>query len=385
MKRSLPKTLDALSIRPILPNLGRTTVRRQPILLVNQSVPATKPLSTQSTRLQCSHRFDQTDRFPQNNQPIQLRSAASQPITALVVALSAAILYWSLFADEAESIQSSEGQSTVFEMATNQAPPGHLGNLSAEQEKKLQEFWQAIAGVTGWSDEGSAVAEDAAKEAAPEPAPEQSSGGWGFGMFKKNDTSSSNDPFGKGGSEDDKFGLAKQFNEILAKQSPESIRETMWEMTKHDHPDGLALRFLRARKWDVKKALIMFVTALNWRKTEIKVDDDVMKNGEGGAAKDEKEGSGSSKQLGADFLAQLRMGKSFLHGVDKEGRPICMVRVRLHRGGEQSAESIERYTVHVIETARLLLQPPVETAVSNYYFPPEYESVLNIYRLSSLT
>lgn len=93
------------------------------------------------------------------------------------------------------------------------------------------------------------------------------------------------------------------------------------------------------------------------------VDDDIMKNGEGGAAASEKDADADKKRIGHDFMQQLRMGKSFLHGTDKEGRPICVVRVRLHRNGDQCAESIERYTVHIIETARLLLIAPVETAV----------------------
>lgn len=248
-------------------------------------------------------------------------------------------------------------------MATTQTPPGHFGNLSAEQERKLQEFWQAVASVSGWSESDIAAAHDAVKNAAaPGPEPQQTSGGWGFSMFRKNENVDSS---GKSAADEDKFGLNKQFSEILAKQSAETIRESIWEMTKHDHPDVLALRFLRARKWNVQQALVMFIAAVNWRKNEMKVDNDIMKNGEASALQDEQEGSGEAKQVGADFLAQLRMGKSFLHGADKEGRPICVVRVRLHHGGEQSAESIEKYTVHIIETARLLLNPPIETAVSS--------------------
>jgi len=62
------------------------------------------------------------------------------------------------------------------------------------------------------------------------------------------------------------------------------------------------------------------------------------------------------------FMKQLRMGKTFLHGVDKEGRPICVVRVRLHKQGDQSEQSLERYTIYIIETARLMLRSPVDTA-----------------------
>ncbi|KAJ3499751.1 hypothetical protein NLG97_g86 [Lecanicillium saksenae] len=246
-------------------------------------------------------------------------------------------------------------------MATTQVPAGHLGNLNAEQEKKLQEFWKAVAGVSGWSEDEETTALDAVKKAAtpePEPEPEQS-GGWGFSMFKKADASENSS---KPAAREDKFGLNKQFDEIVAKQSAETIRESIWEMTKHDHPDILALRFLRARKWDVQNALVMFITAVNWRKHEMKLDEDIMLNGEAGALHDEMNGNDEAKRVGKDFLAQLRMGKSFLHGADKEGRPICIVRVRLHHGGEQTAESIEKYTVHIIETARLLIKPPVETA-----------------------
>ena len=97
----------------------------------------------------------------------------------------------------------------------------------------------------------------------------------------------------------------------------------------------------------------------------MKVDSDIMKNGEGGALIDEQGGDGDVKQIGHDFLAQIRMGKSFLHGVDKQGRPICVVRVRLHRQGDQREDSMEKYTVYLIETARMVLRAPIDTAVSD--------------------
>ena len=111
----------------------------------------------------------------------------------------------------------------------------------------------------------------------------------------------------------------------------------------------------------------------------MKVDDDIMKNGEGAAQKAENEATGEEKKLGEDFLAQMRMGKSFLHGMDKEGRPLCFVRVRLHRQGEQSEQAVERYTVYTIETARFLLRPPVDTAVSfSSPTPPPINFVLTL-------
>ncbi|KAK1020063.1 phosphatidylinositol transfer protein csr1, partial [Friedmanniomyces endolithicus] len=133
-------------------------------------------------------------------------------------------------------------------------------------------------------------------------------------------------------------------------------------MTKHDHPDALLLRFLRARKWDVHAALVMLVSTMHWRSQEMHVDDDIMLRGEQYALRESVSGNAAEKKEGADFMAQLRMGKSFLHGTDKDGRPCCYVRVRLHKQGEQSEKSLERFTVYTIETARMLLQPPVDTA-----------------------
>jgi len=63
------------------------------------------------------------------------------------------------------------------------------------------------------------------------------------------------------------------------------------------------------------------------------------------------------------FIKQLRMGKSFIHGTDKENRPICYVRVKLHKQGDQSEQSLERYTIYLIETTRMMLKSPVDTAV----------------------
>ena len=154
-------------------------------------------------------------------------------------------------------------------------------------------------------------------------------------------------------------------------------------MVKADHPDALLLRFLRARKWDVDKALVMMISTMSWRGHEMHVDDDVVFNGESGALRDTREGDANAKKEGADFLQQMKLGKSFLHGTDKEGRPLCIVRARLHHGGDQTERSMERYTVYVIETARLVLRPPVETAVSQ--FPFDEKPPTNIPRLFSST
>jgi CRAL/TRIO, N-terminal domain/CRAL/TRIO domain len=259
-------------------------------------------------------------------------------------------------------------------------PPGHLGNLTPEQELKLREFWSLTLKTFGVKDPSLTPAAPRIATVSPtssEPNTDtettnltkKASGKKRHSLFssKKHhnddpDTHSNHSAPGIG-DEDDKYGQTKEFQQTLKELTPEELHSAFWSMVKSDHPDALLLRFLRARKWDVQRALVMLVSTMRWRSKEIHVDDDIMRSGEGGALADSKSGDNFAKKEGEDFLAQMRKGKSFLHGVDKEGRPLCFVRVRLHRQGDQSDRAMERYTVFVIETARLVLQPPVETAV----------------------
>lgn len=253
--------------------------------------------------------------------------------------------------------------------------PGRPGNLTPEQEEKLRKFWEMflhVCGVLG-------VDAEAEMETASETV--SKTGALGsekpkkkrMSLFKKKkdkdkdgnaspkvpamDSIKENDP-------EDKWGENKAYLETLATHSPEQIRATIWTMVKHDHPDALLLRFLRARKWELHRALVMLMSTMNWRCSEAHVDDEIMMNGEEHAAANEKSSDEKSKKLAEDFLAQLRMGKSYCYGTDKAGRPICIVRARLHRAGEQSEEGLERFTVYLIETTRFMLNPPIDTAVS---------------------
>ncbi|CAK7197788.1 phosphatidylinositol transfer protein csr1 [Sporothrix eucalyptigena] len=272
--------------------------------------------------------------------------------------------------------------------------PGRVGNLTPEQEEKLRQLWTSIFKVCQYdlpsgesgeaADTTDAVDDDEAgvpeSVSSATPGDKKKEKKRKRDLFKrskkesKESTPAAEEPVAAvtkavatvdlaATSEDDKYGQSKLFQEALANQSPESIRSTIWSMVKHDHPDALVLRFLRARKWDVDKALVMLVSTMHWRAQDMHVDDDIMSKGEGGAAEevatstDEK-----AKTVSEDFLAQMRMGKSFLHGSDKQGRPICIVRVRLHHQGDQVEESVERCTVYTIETARMALRPPVDTA-----------------------
>ncbi|EFX03614.1 cral trio domain containing protein [Grosmannia clavigera kw1407] len=254
--------------------------------------------------------------------------------------------------------------------------PGRPGTLTPEQEEKLRQLWAAVFRVCGTDltaedDEGADMEPtDSAGKASGKDGkkPDKKKKRSLFHRSKKdgNTADDSSSAASKSthtvnvNTDDDKYGQGKIYQDALASMTPDLIRATIWSMVKHDHPDALLLRFLRARKWDVDKALVMLVSTMHWRSQDMKVED-LVRSGEGAAVAREG-GSDNQAKLSHDFLDQIRMGKSFLHGFDKTGRPICVVRVRLHHQGDQSEESMEQYTVYIIETARMLLQPPVDTA-----------------------
>ena len=249
--------------------------------------------------------------------------------------------------------------------------PGRPGNLTSEQTAKLQELWKVTLKVFGVSTPDSSsvnttnensTADSLDENSLTTPEKQKKKRKSLFGR-KKAEAKDVGDTNGHAPEAEDKHGQTKEFHKALASQSPEDLRTAFWSMVKHDHPDGLLLRFLRARKWDVERALVMMISTMHWRSQEMHVDDDVMWNGEAYELKNTTSSDPALKKEGDDFVTQMRMGKSFLHGCDIEGRPMCLVRVRLHKQGEQSEASLERFTVHIIETARLLLSPPVDTAV----------------------
>ncbi|GAB1194866.1 hypothetical protein APSETT444_004117 [Aspergillus pseudonomiae] len=253
-----------------------------------------------------------------------------------------------------------------------QAAPGTVGNLTPEQEVKLQEFWVLLLKVCGVNVEGIETNGDVA--APPSPSSQKKAAPkrrFTFFGGKSNDEEEDTPTNGVTNSiasinitdGDDKYGQSKEFQQAITDMKPEEIRVTLWNMVKQDNPDSLLLRFLRARKWDIKKALIMLVSTIRWRLQDVKVDDDIVKNGELAALQQSKSSDPEEKRKGEEFLEQMRMGKGYIHGVDKDGRPICVIRVRLHKQADQGTDTLDRFTVYTIESARMMLSPPVETAV----------------------
>ena len=235
------------------------------------------------------------------------------------------------------------------------ALPGRPGNLTPEEEAKLKQFWRMTFKVTGVDlgdatslpDTTSTINEDLSSLAGDKKRKSL------FGRKSKADSKST--------PEDDKYGQTKEYQEALATTSPDEFRRALWRNSKNENPDAILLRFLRARKWDVQKALVMMISTLQWRAKTMEIEEEIVFKGELSSLEDERSNDQAVSKEGSDFLSQMRKGKSYVHGEDREGRPVTWVRVRLHHGGEQSDSSIERFTVHIFETTRLLIEPPADT------------------------
>ncbi|KAI1435875.1 CRAL-TRIO domain-containing protein [Xylaria sp. CBS 124048] len=245
--------------------------------------------------------------------------------------------------------------------------PGRPGNLTPEEDEKLRKFWEMFLQTCGVFDEDGADGSTATQLA---DQGKDKSKRKRLNLFKKkkdktkenkNADNDATEPPVKPNDPEDKWGQSKAYLETLAKHSPEEIRATIWSMVKHDNPDALLLRFLRARKWDLQRALVMMISTMDWRASDMHVDTDIMVNGEEHELFNAQSSDPVVKKQGEDFMEQIRLGKSYCYGMDKAGRPICICRARLHRAGEQSEESLERFTVYVIETTRFLMSPPADT------------------------
>jgi len=170
--------------------------------------------------------------------------------------------------------------------------PGRPGNLTEEQKLRLKEMWAVAFKVFGVATPtpqpdiaGDADSTPNVARTETDLSETKEKKGKLKGMFKKKkDKDASPSPaqtptsdasadlsklsIGDG---DDKYSQTKEFKEAIASSSPQEIHDAFWRMVKADHPDSLFLRFLRARKWDVNKAIVMLVATMHWRSKELDV------------------------------------------------------------------------------------------------------------------
>lgn len=60
---------------------------------------------------------------------------------------------------------------------------------------------------------------------------------------------------------------------------------------------------------------------------------------------------------GFDF--QMKSGKAYFHGADKETRSVFYTHLRMHRPNQQSFEVLRTFIIYNMETGRLFLTPPL--------------------------
>lgn len=138
---------------------------------------------------------------------------------------------------------------------------------------------------------------------------------------------------------DDDEPETRQFQDILDKLTGQDMRREFYALLRHDYADLLPLRFLKARSYEVDRAMRMLVNALAFRMENIPR---AMRS----------EASGETA-----FIDALEKGKSFVPCYDNKGRTITLIRFANHFRGDCTLDVFERYTLYAMEHAHLLHLP----------------------------
>lgn len=215
--------------------------------------------------------------------------------------------------------------------------PGRIDTLTADQEQKLKDMWAQVLMYTGALAKDLKNVPSSLSAHSAEKHKKKKRGFFGLGREQAPEQPPAELE-------------ANALKNALDGVTGEELNQSLFSMIKADNPDNLLLRFLRARKYDVKAALEMLGATLAWRlKDNI---EDILHTGEMHAVETNDD----------EFLLQLRSKKSYIWGHDYRGRPIVHVKPHNHDPKSQGPEAVEKYTVFLIETARLCLKDPVDTA-----------------------
>ncbi|CAG8447324.1 10560_t:CDS:2 [Acaulospora colombiana] len=253
----------------------------------------------------------------------------------------------------------SSTTATALRQQNQNRNSGHVNSLTQEQAELLRFCWEAILSLfetqntpNGTSDSSKSTNKNAKKTNGQDSA--QGTSRYNNLTRKLRPKQTSETTNNDENNVSDKYNESAEFLSAMKLYSPEVIRQAFWSLTAADDPDVIVLRFLRARKWDVEKAIAMLLSTLKWMlQTGVQ---EIIGGGEEGLI-DYFDGKGEKKGM----IVQFTSGKSFVRGTDKDGRPICYINVRFHKKEEQSFEVLQKFTVYVMETTRLMIEAPVET------------------------
>lgn len=121
------------------------------------------------------------------------------------------------------------------------------------------------------------------------------------------------------------------------------LHQALMSTLRNDHPDNNLLRFVRARKFKLHPIIEMAANCLHWKATSHHVDK-WTSDGDSTIAFSKKH---------PELIKAFEMKKVYLRGTDREGGPICVIRVKKHFGSDCPEKDFEKFICLIIEWCRL--------------------------------
>ncbi|ORY79852.1 CRAL-TRIO domain-containing protein, partial [Protomyces lactucae-debilis] len=126
---------------------------------------------------------------------------------------------------------------------------------------------------------------------------------------------------------------------VLKETSPALLRKDFYTLLRHDYPDLVPLRFLKARLYELDRSTRMLLCSLSFRRKAIPV------------------ALRSETKHDMDFLRSMKKAKSFVPCYDQRGRTITTIRIKNHSRGDCTQATFENYMIYCMEHAHLLHLP----------------------------
>ena len=121
------------------------------------------------------------------------------------------------------------------------------------------------------------------------------------------------------------------------------FRDAFYKVTQLEHPDEYLMRFIRARKYHLKKAFDMLIRAIKFQ-IIFQVE--------------------KIRMLGDTRLKESELtGKTFVYNTDEGGRPVVYINTSLHDRNAATNSEFEEISIYVIETLRCFVRHPISNIV----------------------
>ena len=121
------------------------------------------------------------------------------------------------------------------------------------------------------------------------------------------------------------------------------FKNAFYKIIQLEYPDDFMMRFIRARKYHLRKALDMMIKAIKFQ---------IVFHVE------------KIRMIGDTKLpAKELSGKSFVYNSDQDGRPILYVNTAMHDKNGASYSEMEEVAVYIMETLRCFVRHPVSNII----------------------